>query len=304
MELDCMPEPLSEYFPEIKGDLTKVTWEHAVNSRQLLDAALAGDSMMLEADIVLGRLEGNSSDGGGDSTGELIPIMAHPPKTTSDLSLREFIDIVFKQNEKGVKLDFKSTAAFRASESMLEEAVLNDFINVPVWINADIIPGPVGSDATPVDADYFLSICVTKFPTSTISVGWTTVKSSNLSYTPELIANMTEALNRNYVTQPVTFAVRAGIAAQSYDVLSNLIGSSVPGSTLTVWSPPDDPVDMDALRHLINGIGHDKVYLDLPPPMYEQVQSSAGSLLGRFSLLWLAILLLSVLFYNYSHSTF
>nr|CAD7585612.1 unnamed protein product [Timema genevievae] len=30
-----------EYFPDIKGDLTKVTWAHAVNNKELFKKALA-----------------------------------------------------------------------------------------------------------------------------------------------------------------------------------------------------------------------------------------------------------------------
>lgn len=47
-------------------------------------------------------------------------------------------------------------------------------INFPVMLNADILPGPVNSTATPVDADEFLDLCVRMFPSSTLSVGWTT----------------------------------------------------------------------------------------------------------------------------------
>jgi hypothetical protein len=41
-------------------------------------------------------------------------------------------------------------------------------------LNADILPGPVNSTTQPVDADNFLKLCVEQFPSSTLSVGWTT----------------------------------------------------------------------------------------------------------------------------------
>ena len=47
-------------------------------------------------------------------------------------------------------------------------------INFPVLLNADILPGPVHSTTQPVDADTFLELCVRRFPSSTLSVGWTT----------------------------------------------------------------------------------------------------------------------------------
>jgi hypothetical protein len=41
-------------------------------------------------------------------------------------------------------------------------------------LNADILPGPVNSNTKPVDADRFLDLSVRLFPSSTLSVGWTT----------------------------------------------------------------------------------------------------------------------------------
>ena len=35
---------MQRYFPEIGDDLTKVTWGHAVNSKQLLDEAIQGET--------------------------------------------------------------------------------------------------------------------------------------------------------------------------------------------------------------------------------------------------------------------
>jgi hypothetical protein len=37
-----MVETLAEYFSSVEGDLTKITWAHAVNNRSLLKEALKG----------------------------------------------------------------------------------------------------------------------------------------------------------------------------------------------------------------------------------------------------------------------
>lgn len=71
---------------------------------------------MLEADISLGQVVGKE--------GPPIPIMAHPPATTSDISLAEFLEAIAKHNEKGVdvkgvKLDFKSIEAFEQSQELI-----------------------------------------------------------------------------------------------------------------------------------------------------------------------------------------
>lgn len=73
---------------------------------------------MLEADIVLGHVIGKE--------GPPIPIMAHPPATTSDITLGDFLSAVAQYNNvnskskhKGVKLDFKSIEAFDKSQEII-----------------------------------------------------------------------------------------------------------------------------------------------------------------------------------------
>lgn len=44
----------------------------------------------------------------------------------------------------------------------------------PVWLNADILRGPVDADTEPVDAKQFLSLASKTLPESTLSIGWTT----------------------------------------------------------------------------------------------------------------------------------
>lgn len=58
----------------------------------------------------------------GDNTS--IPIMAHPPNVTSDLSLDEFLKTVIAKNNgsKGIKLDFKTTEALEKSKQILEQS--------------------------------------------------------------------------------------------------------------------------------------------------------------------------------------
>lgn len=79
---------------------------------------ITGDIAFLEADIVLGHIIGSED-------GPPIPIMAHPPANTSDLSLAHFLASIDDYNKnsdnpKGVKLDFKSIEAFEASQEQIE----------------------------------------------------------------------------------------------------------------------------------------------------------------------------------------
>lgn len=71
---------------------------------------------MLEADIVMGQIRGQE--------GPPVPIMAHPPATSSDLSLEAFMKSVAQHNsatdkQKGVKLDFKSIEAFEKAQAII-----------------------------------------------------------------------------------------------------------------------------------------------------------------------------------------
>lgn len=69
--------------------------------------------MMIEADVSMGTIIGKE--------GRVVPIMAHPPFKTSDLSLEEFLDtILSSRQQKGIKLDFKEMEAVEISLSMLK----------------------------------------------------------------------------------------------------------------------------------------------------------------------------------------
>lgn len=74
--------------------------------------------MMLEADVVLGTLTGGAS-------GELVPVMAHPPATSSDLSLQQFLAQLIGATaggaRKGAKLDFKSLSVLDLALAELEQ---------------------------------------------------------------------------------------------------------------------------------------------------------------------------------------
>ena len=57
--------------------------------------------MMIEADVTLGTHKLLASQ-------SKIPVMAHPPITSSDLSLEEFLDMIINYHKpKGIKLDIK-----------------------------------------------------------------------------------------------------------------------------------------------------------------------------------------------------
>lgn len=121
--------------------------------------------MIIEGDVSMGSIE--SRDGMD------LPIMAHPPLKTSDLSLTEFVDTVLhSKTSKGMKFDFKqlevvepsfkiikSRANEVRSKATFEFELILFMIFVDsrcgqmtgsLWLNADIVQGPVNDSTKPV----------------------------------------------------------------------------------------------------------------------------------------------------------
>ncbi|GAB1863257.1 Fam151b protein [Camponotus japonicus] len=269
------PDP-TKFFPNVKDNLTKIVWAHAVNSlAELEKALLSEDIMMLEADVVVGKLNTTSNQTG-------IPIMAHPPANESDLSLENFLDLSIHSNStKGIKLDFKSNEAFEISKPILTKFRTN--LTFPVFLNADIFRGPVNATTTPLNAKEFLKGANETIPESIISVGWTTRygKDFNITegrYSSEQLQTMINALKENEVTQSVTYPVRAGLAANDIDGIKTLLkNTTFTNATLTIWSSEGDSVDAAKLSKLIKDVGLDKVYVDVPEDLKNKLELSAAS---------------------------
>ncbi|XP_063359055.1 protein FAM151A isoform X1 [Cydia amplana] len=294
---------------EVLKNLTTVTWAHAVNNKTFLQAALASDVQMLEADIVLGQLIGKE--------GPPIPVMAHPPATTSDLSLGDFLSIVAQHNkgiakekQKGVKLDFKSIEAFEKAQDLIarfskpedsharttdapcspcsrrdfsaakspEMSTQNDSVTFPLWLNADILPGPVAATTKPLDPEKFIKLA-SNHPRAVLSVGWTTRYGGNITegeYTRQQIGTMLRMVNALKVNQTITFPVRAGLASNSQPVILDLLRETrALGSSVTVWSAEGDAVAVERLRALILTVGLEHTYLDVPAELAARLQLPA-----------------------------
>ena len=217
--------------------------------------ALEDDTMMIEADVSAG------DDG--------QPIMAHPPDTQSDLSLTLFLETVIQATEsgtkKGVKLDFKSLDILQPSLETLRQ--FQSRLMFPVWLNADILPGPSGGP--PVEAAVFLRLCTSQFPSATLSTGFTT--GSGLGqYSTQMLEELHFTLIEAGVTAPVTVPLRASLAARSREEILSYLemvdqDDTYP-ATITLWSGSQDSVDMEQLYRLVREVGRDRVYVDVPFP--------------------------------------
>lgn len=82
-------------------------------------------------------------------------------------------------------------------------------ITYPVWLNADILPGPVKATTTPVDPVKFLTLGA-KHPRTVLSIGWTTRYGGNITegeYSRDQIGTMLRMINEYHINQTVTFPV-------------------------------------------------------------------------------------------------
>lgn len=74
-------------------------------------------------------------------------------------------------------------------------------MNYPVWINADILPGPVNNTETiPVDPAQFFQIAKT-LPNAVLSIGWTTLWSANHTIGEYSLAQVNQMINTILVIQ-------------------------------------------------------------------------------------------------------
>ncbi|NXE10153.1 F151B protein, partial [Lophotis ruficrista] len=192
------------------------------------------------------------------------PIMAHPPETDSDNTLQEWLKEIVNTN-KGIKLDFKSLEAVQPSLELLEH--VKEHLRRPVWINADILPGPNGNSAV-VDAKGFLDTVTSFFPNVTLSLGWTT------GWHPDR-HNKEMAQICSTLSQPVTFPVRAALVRQSISELSWLVQQSDRYS-LTVWTGKEDVYSVEDLLYIRENFDKSRVYYDVSEPQNSEFKKAIG----------------------------
>ncbi|KPP56570.1 protein FAM151B-like [Scleropages formosus] len=118
----------------------------------------------------------------------------------------------------------------------------------PVWINADILPGP-GGGATDLDPVSFLKAVGSGLPGSVLSLGWTT--NWERGYSWEMVREMEEVCRP--LKQPVTFPVRATL---------------LPHYSLTVWTGQADEWKVEDLLPYRQNIDKSRIYYDLLESQY------------------------------------
>lgn len=117
-----------------------------------------------------------------------------------------------------------------------------------------------------------------KYHNAVLSIGWTTLWGPNYNdqaYTKEEIDDMIAVIKKNNIrNRDITFPVRAGIAANSLEQMHFLIRevSLQNKCTFTVWSSPNDYVNITKLKEFITSFGVERVYLDVPKEVSDQLK--------------------------------
>ncbi len=226
-----------------------VGWVHAANKRAKLEAALIDPAVhFVEGDISLGE------------NGQII--MAHPPATTSDLSITDWLHATIAAG-KGAKLDFKSPAVV---EPCLIQAKRHALGHIPLIVNADLLLGPGGEPPIFDPAD-FLALHQKHLPQAILSPGWR-VGDNGTSYSREMLTEMRELLRP--VAGAVTLCFHAWLLFTSWPDVKWLLDQTP--YTITVWGKVDSPELLGWLRKYTN-----------PDRCFYDVQDAQGNQLAVIS---------------------
>jgi hypothetical protein len=185
-----------------------------------------------------------------------VPVAAHPPAATSDLTFEalvaRFVELAVQPRKEetneessrplplGLKLDFKDPRAVEPCLGLLQEAVARAGWRWthPIWLNADIFTGP-GGQPTKFDAEQFLlQVHSSSLPNTSLSLGWTTGWSlwtcvGLHGYSTQHVESALGSLAKLERPMPVTWAVRLPIIAQTSPALVRRLTEN--DRTLTCW---------------------------------------------------------------------
>jgi len=247
---------VQDYWPEVSSDLTRVTWSHATNSMDLLEDALEDATMMIAADVSMGK--------------GFLPVMDN-----SSFTLDKFVETVIAAIEikgvmKGVKLHIQSEDALQPTLEILSS--FKDRIFFPVILETDIFNGPGGGPFT-MSGDQFLHNTSQSMPGASLSLGFTTGP-KGVEYTFDQLMSSVLWLTQfePRVSSPVSLSLRASLLNQNnvqslsrfLRMKGNQQGDPSLISTIIVWTESEDKVDKKALDLFVDLVGRDRVYLDLP----------------------------------------
>ena len=220
--------------------LWDITWAHGVNDKKRLRKFSNDNTMMIEGDISFSE------------NGDII--MAHPPQRKSDLTFDEWIETI-SEFHKGAKLDFKDPKAVIPVLKKMQK--LSTYM--PVFLNADILKGPGGSDLI-FDPSEFISICNEYYSKADyLSLGWTVEYIKNGEFTNEMVDNMITLSKKSAI--PVTISVLIYYMPRSWNTLKRIFKNSK--DTITIWGVKEVGVSEELGEWVKIHVDPDRTFVDL-----------------------------------------
>uniref|UniRef100_A0A2C9LP21 Uncharacterized protein n=1 Tax=Biomphalaria glabrata TaxID=6526 RepID=A0A2C9LP21_BIOGL len=244
-------------FFDVDNDASKIRWERQANSRQAVKDAMNNEKVhMISGDIIL--------KGQGTKSQALIPVMAKPPETTSDITLKEWLQEV-RFGKKGIRLHIHSPEALDISLQVLNDFNKQNPMKFPVWIHADVLQGPHGEEPI-IDIQRFVRTQQRLFPKCTLSFGWTTGTHTDLSqsaYTWESVWDMLNLVQEfDFQDQLIVFQARLSLVHNSIPQLKWLC-DNVKSSSLMIWHEDGDIVVSEDVMYVSYRFPPQGVYFDL-----------------------------------------
>ena len=242
-----------------------LSWSHATNSVPELEAAVVSGVQFIEADICWA---GAPATAAGPVMGHDLDHLAEP----FDVWLHRALELAATVNRAlGLKLDFKHPAAVGPCLATLASLPIPD--RMPIWLNADVLPGPRGRPPV-FDAVTFVQECsafARRPGGALLSVGWTTgaprpdhCDASGVDacdeYTEAQLAAMADLLGHGAVA--ATLPVRATLMTPAACAHFRAYLDRFPDWSLTVWQGAEG-CPAQRRQQLLDTFGPDRLFVDL-----------------------------------------
>ncbi|XP_038057573.1 uncharacterized protein LOC119729126 isoform X2 [Patiria miniata] len=258
-------DALLDYYLTMYIDGKEITWYSEVNNRGILMEAMKDYlAMMVESDVQV-RWDDVTKKKNGTA------VISSKPDTPADITLSDWLTIVARYSNKGVKLNYASTHALMYGMPVLSN--LKSILHAPVWVHADILPGPNGNTAVSVNPEDFIKMTTSSLlPKLSLSVGWTTAWNPDpvqQRYTWHNVIAMARACA--LIKAPVSFSVRAVFASKSTRQLKWLL-SLAKRFTVTVWADKYDIMPVAELVYFRQIMDRKKVFYNLPYAFMENLK--------------------------------
>lgn len=233
-------------------------WAHSCCSASSLESAFQGPVTAIEADILMGTIESEHGE---------VPIMAHPPCRTSDLSFEDFWQRCLAEARHHLKLDFKDLRSLQLCLPTVQASKCRLAAQGQgVWINADILPGPNRREPCPIQAEDFMMAVKQWAPGVPLSLGWRVSLAGSDAYTADDVSRMLQVCDSLEAERPekslLVFAISARLALRDPGPLLQLLEQK-PLSQLLLWTGAGEPaLHASSCSKLSKSFPEDRVGMD------------------------------------------